>query len=159
MRINLLIDNPKDVRSGYVNIDPLAPANDPAGRVNGVLHDLSHTVDDGEAVEIIANEILEYHPGGVLDDVINNWLKKLAHGGTITLSTIDVREVARNIWLGTIDLDEANTLLYGEQKTQWQFKKCALSLSDIVGAVEEKGFKILQKRVSALRATVTIQRP
>lgn len=159
MKLNLLIDNPDDVRSGYVNIDPFAEPCDPHGRVKGALHDLGHTVDDGEASEIVANDVLDYHPGAVLDDVLNNWLKKLARGGTLTVSTVDVREVARLVWFGNVDINEANNLLHGEQKKEWQLRKVSLSLPHLVEVLEAKGFKVLQKRIHNLRAVVTVQRP
>lgn len=158
MKANLLLEAPNDIRSGYVNIDPLAPHEDP-DRATLDPFNLDHTFDAGELSELVAHGLLDYVPNAQLDVVLNGWLSKLAHGGELTLSVIDLREVCRGVLADRLSLDEANTLLFGEQRVQWQFRKCSLTLARLVEVLRAKGFKILSQRLHNYRAYVTCQRP
>jgi hypothetical protein len=158
MKLNLLIDNPADVRNGYINVDPYAPVQDEHGRVAADLSDLTHSVDNGEAAEIIAYEILDYYPAKLGDALLDNWLRKLAHGGTLTISTVDHSEVARAIGHGRLSLAETNELLHGKQERDWDTRKASYTLDDLVVVLNNKGYKILTKRVRSLRAYITAQR-
>ena len=158
MRVNLLLNNPGDVRSGYLNIDPFSPGDDP-DRVNGDVLDLSHTLDDGEASELLAHDILDFCPNGNADVVLNSWLKKLAHGGQLSLSVTDLREVARAVLADRLSLEEANRLLFGEQREPWQFKKCVFTLSQLTETCQNKGYRILNQRLRDYKAYLTVERP
>lgn len=146
MKLNLHMESPGDERSGYVNIDASQSA------------DIDGFVDDGEASEIVALDVLDYFPGPDVDDILNKWLKKLAHGGVLTLSVVDLREVSRAILAGSISLVDANELLFGKQEKDWQFKKSAFTLSQLAEVLETLGYKVLAKRVQNFRAVVTVQR-
>jgi len=159
VKVNLLIDNPGDVRSGYVNIDPLAPENDPDGRLKGDVGNLDHAVDGGEAEEILALEVLDYFPGHQADDILANWLSKLAHGGRLTISVVDVKEVARAVCSNNLSIDDINELLHGKQEKPWQFRKSAYTLSQLVEVLSNQGYKVLARRVQNYRALVTVERP
>lgn len=160
MKLNLLLNNPDDVRSGYVNVDPFAPdVEDPAGRLKGDVADLSHCCCDGEATEIVAYDILNYYSGESADVLIQNWLSCLAHGGKLTLSVVDLQEVSRGLLAGTLSLEDANHLLHGEQRADWEFRRCSLTMGRVVEMLENTGYKILHKRVTNHRAYVTCERP
>lgn len=157
MKINLLLQNPLDIRSGHLNVDPYANGQD--GRVKGRLLDLSPLVDANEASELIAHDILDFFGAVQVDQALNHWLSRLAHGGKIVVSAIDVGEVGRAFLSGTIDLDTANTLLYGEQDKPGRWRKSALTLSRLAAVLEGKDLKVLSKRVANYRGVVTAIRP
>lgn len=158
MKLNLLLDNPGDVRSGYVNVDPFAPDNDPQ-RVKADVSDLSAVVDAGEATEVVALDILDYFPGPAADAILGNWLSRLAHGGKLTLSVVDLREVCRAVLSGSATPEDANELLLGRQEKPWQYKKSAYTLAQLVEVLTNLGYRVLAKRNQQYRAVVTVERP
>lgn len=156
MRVNLLINNSADIRNGYLNIDPLSEDDT---RIKGDVSNLNHAVDAGEAEEIVAYGILDYFPGAMVDEILDNWLSKLAHGGTITIGVIDAKEVSRAFVAGMIELEEVNTLMHGEQEEKWQIRKSSFTLNQLSEVLSNRGYKILKKRIQNFRAYVTAQRP
>lgn len=159
MKLNLLINNSGDVRNGYLNIDPSANPEDPYGRVRCDLDNLDPLVDANEATEVVALDILDYYATTDVDRVLNHWLSKLAHGGTLTVSVVDLREVSRQFLAGGLGLDEANLLLHGEQDGPMRFRMCSLTLDHLSAVLENKGLKVLKRRIVDRRAVVTCQRP
>lgn len=156
MKVNLLLKNPGGIRSGFLNIDPFADGSD--ARVAADVSNLDHSVDAGELDELVALDVLNYFPGDQVDRLLDNWLSKLAYGGTITVGVVDVREVARALLANSIGLDLANDLLHGEHREPWQSRKCSLTLARLAEVLENKGYKILAKRTANFVAVVTAQR-
>lgn len=157
MKINLLLDAPGEVRSGYLNIDAFADGNDE--RINGCLIDLDDHVDDAECEEIIAVGILDYYSARDADKILKNWLRKLAHGGTITIGSYDVVETAKAISNRKLSPEDITIILYGEQGKPWQFKKTALTVNQVATVLETKGLTILKKRIEGLKFIVVAERP
>ncbi len=158
-RVNLLLDNPGDVRNGYLNFDPHAPENCLDGRICAAVDDLSHTIDFNELTELVAHDILDYFGMEQADKVLDHWLSRLAHGGTLSLSVVDLREVSREVLANTLDLADVNELLFGRQEREWQFKKSVFTLPVLIGMFEKKGYQVLLKKAANNRAVVTVQRP
>jgi hypothetical protein len=158
MKVNLLLNAPADVRSGYLNIDPLAPPQDPT-RVQGRLDDLTHSVDAAECEELVAHDVLDRFGPDQVDGVLEHWLSRLRRGGRITVSAVDAREVARALLNGTLALADANALLHGEQRNDWELRRVSLTLAQLAEALSSRGFKVLTKRVVNYRAVVTAERP
>lgn len=159
MKLNLLIDNPGDCRSGYVNVDPLTPDDCSDGRVRAHLHDLSPVADDGEAVEIVALDVLDYFPAAQADEVLQGWLRKLAHGGRLTVGVVDLKEVCRGVLAHTLSDEDANELLHGRQERPHQFRKASFTLGKLAEVLGNLGYKVLAKRVQGHRAIITVERP
>lgn len=159
MRINLLVDSPGDQRSGYLNVDPVAPEGCGDGRTRGEPNDLSFAVDPAEAEEIVALDVLDYYPAHAADQVLSHWLSLLRRGGTLTLSVVDVREVARGILSGELSPEDVQELLHGRQERPWQFRKASYTLSQLSDVLQNRGHKILARRNQNYRAVVTCQRP
>lgn len=120
--------------------------------------DLNHVIDDAEAIEIRAIEILEYFPANLSEQIINYWLSKLAHGGRLVLGLIDPQELSRHFSQGRLDIDQLNLFLYGEQREPWQFRKTVFTLPQAVAYLESKGIKILTKRTGGFRIVVEAER-
>jgi hypothetical protein len=157
MKVNLLLDNPGDIRSGYRNIDPFA--NDIDIRVSGTLDNLSDHVEANEAEEIVANDILDTFPLSDADRVLDNWLSRLAHGGKLTISVVDLRSVSREVLANSISIQDANELLYGRQNAPHFQKKSVFTLQQLATTLEGKGYKLLRRQVENNRVVVTVERP
>ncbi len=156
MKINLLLNNPGDLRSGYLNIDPFATGDD--ARVKGGLElTKDGFVEANEAEEVIALDILDYctEPNTLLQ----GWLSRLAHGGRLTISVVDFREVSRMFLAGGLSMDDVNDLLFGKTDSPYQ-KKIVFTLSQLVEVFTNLGYKVISKRVTQdHRAIVTVERP
>lgn len=157
-KVNLLLDNPGDVRNGYLNFDPQTPGQCSDGRIRAAVDDLSHTIDANELEELVAHDILDYFGVSEADRVLDHWLSRLAHGGTLSLSVVDLREVSRAVLANALDIADVNELLFGQQERAWQFKKCVFTLPVLVGMLRKKGYKILLQKCADCRAVVTCQR-
>lgn len=158
MKLNLLLNNPGGVRSGYTNVDPIAPENS-LDSVRCDVTNLDTVCDAGEASELVAHDILDYIPRAQVPKVLNHWLSRLAHGGTFVLSCVDLLEVSRALVAYRLPLEEANKLLHGEQREPWEFRKDSYSLAQLVGFLKDRGLTIQKKRVENFRAIVVATRP
>lgn len=164
MKVNLLLNNKKDVLSGYINIDPLADADDSFGRVQADIAAIGGSkgfddyCDDAEAVELNAIGVLSFFPARDINDIFAYWLKKLRHGGVLRVSDVDLLALAKNAVLGATSIEDVNVLLYGEQREPWEYRKCAMTINQIVDTLRNMGFKILKKRVLNCQFIVEAQR-
>lgn len=158
-KVNLLIDNPGGTLSGYDNIDPFTPDDDKFGRIKGDVSNLDHEVDNGEASEILAHGILNYYSGEHVDGVLSNWVSKLAHGGQLTVSGVDLRAVCRDYLNGNLPIEDANEILFGTHTKPWDFKKSVFSIDIVEQVLRTKGLKILSKRVHKTSLYITCERP
>lgn len=158
MKLNLLLDNPADARPGWVNVDPFAPDGDPL-RVRCDPTDLEPVADAGEADELLALGVIDYLPLPRADAVLGHWLSRLARGGTIAISAVDLLEVTKSLHNRLISVAEANVLLYGEQQKQWQFRQSSYTAGVLAAELTARGLRVLKKRVSDFRAIVVAQRP
>jgi len=152
MKLNLLINNPNDIRSGYLNIDPAADGKDE--RQTGELSSLDMAFAN-ECEEIVAHDILDAYAGENVDLVLGNWLGKLAHKGKLVLSFIDAKSIARAFLNEEIDLETFNVYLHGSLYV----KKSCFTMSHIADTLAHAGYNILSKRVENYRATIVIERP
>lgn len=159
MKINLLLDNAAGVQGDFLNIDPFAPENDPAGRVNCDVTNFDAHCDNSEATEIIASGVLSYFPQKEVDGILNYWLGKLRHGGKLTIVEPDLYDIVTATQSRALSIDEANTLLYGEQREPWQFRRCMLTVNKMADVLRSKGLQIIKKRVNAFLFVVEAQRP
>jgi hypothetical protein len=158
MKVNLLIDNPDEALSGYVNLDPYAKPDDKTRTRCEALGDLSSIVDDGEAEEIVARDIVEYFRQVDVDQILNHWLGKLRRGGTLTITFVDIRDVTKGYLNGSLSVEDYNILVHGTQTRDWDYKKSSFCLLDFVATVEAKGYKTLMKRVTNYQSVFTCQR-
>lgn len=120
---------------------------------------LDEAVEDAEATEIIALDVIDYVSPEDTDAVIDHWIKKLRHGGSLTIGGVNIFEVARCLNNYSLDIDMANKLLYGEQRSPWQYRKASLSLPRLVEKFEGCGLKIIRKDYKKFNYSVTGRRP
>jgi hypothetical protein len=159
VKLNILLGDPGGARSGYLNVDPTAPEGCDDGRVRGEPHDLSALVDRAECAEVVAHEVLDYYPAALADGVLDHWLSLLARGGTLSLSAVDAREVARATLSGALTTDQRQELLHGAQREPWQVRKSTYTLAQLTEALSGRGYDVLAARVQDCRAVVTARRP
>lgn len=161
MKVNLLLANAGDIRSGYLNIDGAATPEEceKDGRIAGAVDNIEHTVDANELEELVAMDILDYFPMHYADKVLDHWLSRLKHGGRLTLSVADLRQVSRELLNNTADIADVNELLFGKQEKDWQFKKCVFTTSILANILQAKGYIIEKKIAINKRAIVTVRRP
>jgi 2-succinyl-5-enolpyruvyl-6-hydroxy-3-cyclohexene-1-carboxylate synthase len=156
-KINLLIDSPA-VKDGYINIDPFTQEGDQT-KISGAVSKLDHTVDNGEASEIIAEDVIDYLGPDYVDKAINNWLSKLQHGGIIVIGGTDIRVVCKSYFLRQLNTVEVNNLIYGEQKNVQKYKKSCLTIHEVCELLKSLGLKIILKRHDSFRYLIKAKRP
>lgn len=156
MKINLLI-NSTNVRKGFINVDPFATPND--GKLRGNVGNLDGIVDDAECEVLVCDDVLDFIPQDVSGDVLVNWIKKLRHGGTITIGGVDLREVSLAFSRQEIDLQSANILIYGNQRLPVSYRKSSSTIQHVIGLLKSRGLDILDKKVDSCFYSVTARRP
>jgi hypothetical protein len=156
MKINLLWGN-GDPISGYVNIDP--HSYDKENVTNGDVTNLDDIVEDSEATEILAGDIIDYLPFDLAIKAIGHWTKKLRHKGKLTVGGNDLYEISKIFAQRAIDLKEALDILHGTQHKPWEFKASHTTVSDLAEVLEAHGLTVLKKRVNGFRMVVEAVRP
>lgn len=157
MKVNLLL-NSDSVRSGFLNVDPMADPGHPDKTI-GDITNLDDLVDDAEADEIIALDVIDYVPAPALERVLTNWISKVRHGGTIAIGGVDIMAVARGLVRQEISLTQANVLLYGQQSAPWEYRKATIDMQTVISTLQKFDFKIIQKRIVNYTYVVKAERP
>lgn len=149
MRVNLVVaGNP---RHNYLNIGPWSctlPGVNP-----GDVGNLDNHVEDAEASEIIAEDVIDFVDPSQIPDVLSHWVRKLARGGTLTVGGLDLREVGRRMTTYETELPEAIALIYGGGR------KSALALRSVADHLASLGLEITYKGLKVHHYIVTGRRP
>lgn len=148
MKINITIGGSE--KSGYLNIDALKDLE---------IRNLDEYVDPAECFEIVAEDIVDYIPKQELSSVIDNWVSKLRHQGTIVVGGTDAFEVCKMFSQNSINLVELNTLLHGEQSQGWDVRLNQLTLEAVCEELEKRGLRLLKKRINGFKFSVEAERP
>lgn len=154
MRLNIFINNQAAKRSGYINLDGgLTEEKD------GVLPckpgKLNDIVCDNEADEIVAIDVLDAYPGSEIDAVLQHWLSKLAHGAKITIGLIDFKKVALGFAEGKISGEDMVALIYGTKYV----RRSTVTMSQLATVLENRGLKVISKKLENNRIIITAERP
>jgi len=153
MKINLIANN-NNVRNGYINIDQHANPSD-VRKISMLYDNLDGICDDGEATEIIADNIIQIFHGNTWQDTIQHWSKKLCHGGTLKILFTNLPELAKCVTNKNINDNDTNILLYGSETVKYSSTH---SISRISQFLESIGLKIIMKRSQNLQAVVSAER-
>lgn len=143
MKLNL-ITKPEDRRAGYIHVEFGFDKLD---------------VEDGEAEEILAIDVIDFLPFKQVDGVLAHWISKLRHGANLTVGGIDILAVANGIQTRYVDVMNANHLLFGPQDDPTQFRASTCCLSRIVEVMRSNGLKILKQRLDDYHYVIQAQRP
>lgn len=157
-KINLLYGQ-GDYMSGHINIDPLNATGDKI--VKGDWKNLDEWVEDAEATTILAlHGVVEYIPRPEIDSVIDHWVKKLRHGGTLVVNFMDCYEIAKEFVAFNTPLTEFNQFLHGNQGREELVKTCSFTTHGFAEYLTVKhGLEIITKRINGFDATVEARRP
>jgi hypothetical protein len=156
MKIQLLYGH-GDLMSGYVHVNPFDTA--PADGVCSCPLDNLEIVDDAEATEILAMDVIDYLPIPEVNNTIRHWVSKLAHGGRIIIGGTDLYEVCKAFANYSVSITEANYLLHGEQTQPHLTKKVnftSLGLSEYL--TKELGLKLIKCRHNGFDMVVEAER-
>jgi len=156
MKVNLMWGQGHPL-SGYLNVDP--HTLDVEGIFTGDVTNLDGYVDDSEATEILALDVIDFLPLDMAGKAMHNWVQKLRHGGKIVVGGTDISLVAMMFNKKVLGLTEFNKIVHGEQKSGWDFKASHLSIKELVELLEGLGLKVLKKRHSQFQMSVEAQRP
>lgn len=146
MKINLVFDL-KNSLSGYNNIDV---------GISGPT--LDEVCEDAECTEIVADDVVNYFPAEYVSIILDNWIKKLRHGGQLIVGGTDLNEVSRQFFNKNINLSETNILLYGEQREPYQFRQSGLTSYDLAKSLKDCGLHILKNRINNFHFTIVAER-
>lgn len=156
MKLNLLIGGA--ALNGYLNADQVF--NGQSDRVQAELQDLDPIVDHNECEEVLALDILDFMPLSMRQKTLHGWMTKVAHGGTITLSCLDLNEFTRQVYNGNLhDTYQVNQILFGPVTHTWSIRKSICTLSDTVQMIMSTGqFDVVSQRFSGVHYIVTAKR-
>ena len=144
MKVNLLIGNSSPVLNGYLNIDCCGNPQS-SDRIVGQIENLEALVDANECEELIALQVLDHMPIQIRAKVLQHYLTRIAHGGLLIISSIDLMEVSRLIYNGSIaDILEMNKLVYGIGNNPWSWKKSFIPLQDTIGLIMNGGQFVIE---------------
>lgn len=142
MKVNLLINQKHLAKDGYLNIDPTATKEDSPLIIEGNPTILESHIEDGEADEIIAMNIIDYVSYPKVSTVLKQWAGKLSHKGKLIIGFTDVLSVCRRFYIGQITKEKIAEMLYGNCVEGWDVKKACLTLESMKLKLNEVGLKI-----------------
>lgn len=111
MRVNIVMSKESHILEDYQNISDRF-IDDKVIKVESLIN-LDGICCDGELEELRAYEVVEYLPDDVLEASIKCWMKKVSIGGYLTISALDMYELAYLITNGQMEIHQASSLIYG----------------------------------------------
>jgi|TARA_R110002020_G_scaffold248502_1_gene462526 hypothetical protein len=157
VKINLLYGS-GDLLHTHLNLDPFTP-DETNILVRADVKNLDNFVDDAEAQEIIALDVIDYIPLTEINKVIGHWVSKLGHGGSLIIGGTDLFEVSKAFSQYRLDITEANKLIHGEQYKPYLIKRVNFTALGLADYLESLGLKLQKKRVNNYRITIEAIRP
>ena len=115
---------------------------------------LDEVCENGEATEILTENIIDYLKADEVGDFINKCISKLRHGGFLTLDGTDFSEIVRLYYNAAIDLAKTNLLLFGEGN-----KKSISSGYELSEALTDVGLTVDKCRYENGRYLIKAVRP
>lgn len=141
MKLNLCLF-PKGNLNDYVNICATAQPHD-KNFVYGDIAELNDFVDDGEAEEIVAMDILPYFPPKEADELLRRWVAKLKLGGTIVLGAFDCNIIGRLLNFRSYTHADFQRIILGENGERHSLH----SLEDTTKKLIARNMKITSKKI------------
>lgn len=156
MKVNITINNLNSL-NGYLNLDPVVKeAGSP--KVKADISNLDDHLDIAECTELRSSDVLNYFESEKVDNILNNWISKIRKGGIISISEIDLDKVYKAFARNEINLTTFNTLVFGEQSRNWDFKKSILNMDVVCEALKAKGLEIIEKSFLNYNFIITARR-
>lgn len=155
MKVNLCYLKLEE-KDGYINLSPFAQPNSPFQPCD--IRNLDEVVCDDEAEEIVALDILNYFK---LEDVLKclqNWINKLKKGGRLLVTFDDAWEVSRRLFIGTIEKEQANEILYGKQEKPHQIKRSAIPMHWLKDWLASRNTKLIKCRLEGYTVVMEVEK-
>ena len=140
MKVNLTVKG--DTISGYVNIDASA---------GGDIVELKE-IDDSEATEIIASDVINFVTLDSIERLLDGWIKKLRHGGKMIIGGVEVDEVCKAFMHRAIDLQTFNQFMHNGRTSH-------VPIHDLEKMLTQKGLVIEKKRIDSFNMILEARRP
>ena len=128
--------------SGYHNID--ASSGGDIVKMDGV--------EDSEATEIIASDIINFTDISSINDLLSGWVKKLRHGGRIVVGGVEIDEVCKAFISKAIDVNQFNKLVHEGRGSQ-------ITTTDLEKILINHGLTITKKRTDNFNMIIEAIRP
>jgi hypothetical protein len=96
-------------------------------------------VEDSEATEIIASDVINFVSLSSLEELISGWIKKMRHGCTLVLGGVEIDEVCKALVSKAIDINKFNETIYEGRTSQ-------ISRPELEKILIKHGLKITRKR-------------
>lgn len=148
MKVYITVADPTSL-GGYLNLDAMQVPD----KIQADITNLDQFVDDGEAEEIVVPTALDYIFLSEKQQVVANWVKKLAHGGQLVIGGIELSECVRKIYTG-LNTQEANAVLYSDS-LQMPARRSLLTIEDVSQLLGVVGLQVTSKAIKGLFFTVT----
>jgi len=145
-RVNLIYGK-GDVLNSHLNINPFTP-DVSENLLRGQLNSLDGVLEEGEAEEIVAADVIDFMVLTSVNDVIANWISKLRVGGTLIIGGVDAFEASKSFYQQRLDISSFNRLVHGEQTEPYLFRRVNFSTIGMVQYLESLGMKIIKKRTN-----------
>lgn len=141
-------------RAGYTNIDRFqCDEHQTAGDVSN----LDWVVDNGEATEIIAYDVIDHFFNQYVPGVVEHWISKLAPNGTLTIVSTDLYQLVNKIYNRQVSLRDANALIFGAGMDSQRVSTS--TLMDISAMMRSFGLVIIEQRYEDNLYVVKGKRP
>lgn len=146
MKVNLLIGNVADFRNGYLNLDA-SIRESVDDRYPCSLNEWPG-ISPNEATEIVALGVLDHIPVSAVAEVFAYWVSRLAIGGSLHFSALDILETTYQLGSVTQNLVEsANTLLYGGRQS-------AHTVESLASLAQNHGLTVRWKCLRGVEAVI-----
>lgn len=118
------------------------------------LNNLSDFIDDSECKELVLDNVIQYVPFNQIPNLLLLLIKKLRHGGKITINFVETIEVFKKFVNGQLNLIDLNKAIFGENK-----HASIVSIPTICEVFENSGLIIRLKQLNEFNATIEAERP
>lgn len=156
MRLLVSTDR-RDCRPGYRTLttdpaDPLPPLD--VRRVPSLLDFGDHALA-GEAAEVVVPSAVDYVPRADVDRHLAYWGSRLAPGGRLVVTGLDLLGLAFQVDAAGLDPDEARRLLFADRGG----RRAAYAAEEVRLLVEGVGLTVDRVSQGVLHYTVVASRP
>ncbi len=140
MKVNLTVKG--ENISGYVNID---------ASTGGDIVELKE-IDNAEAKEIIASDVINFVAIESLELLVQGWIKKLRHGGKIVIGGIEINEVCKAFIHKAISCQELNQFIHNGRMSH-------VPINELEKILINQGLIIEKKRIDNFNMIIEARRP
>ena len=154
MKIRITVGE-KEKLNGYTNIDPITKFDD----ISIDIRNLDGFISDAECTEIISEGVIDFLNREDFVLAINNWVKKMRHGGKIIVTSIDALEVAKSFSRKEIDVEVFNKAIHGNFSSVWDVLLNHTTLEELSSILEKLGLTVTKKRINGIKLIVEAERP